>query len=520
MNKDLIAELLSAGIRVPDSIRGRKGGAGPADGRAFLLNGLAVNIPIAAAYVADSPYQLRSHGEGYILLKNGTEIGPIGIVPAPHFYQGQTADGIGYSQIALLHGKDCLATTVNQRCFHWQTGQRCKFCGTEISLHNGRTIATKRPGQLVEVARYAQKMDGVSHVVLTSGTGDPPGSEIPYLARRAEAIKQATGLPVHVQFIPPKNLDLLDVLLTSGVDTVGIHIESFDSQILARLAPAKAAIGLQHYERTWKKAVALFGPNQVSSFLIAGLGESPASIVWGSEILADLGVYPFVVPFRPIPGSRMENNLPPDSRTMMRIYTAVARILKHKGLAASLCKAGCVRCGACSALPAFESRPAPLICHSVRTEREKAEAYAIRHEVFVKEQKLFEESDVDANDAVGTLLVAKKRSTIIGTVRIYPVGDREKGPWIGGRLAVRRGHRVSMAGALLVKEAMKRVKKKGCTRFTAHIQESNVPFFEKLGWKPVGALENYVSRPHQLMEADLGQVPEDLELSSLRSQLE
>jgi putative N-acetyltransferase (TIGR04045 family) len=151
-----------------------------------------------------------------------------------------------------------------------------------------------------------------------------------------------------------------------------------------------------------------------------------------------------------------------------------------------------------------------LICHSVRTEREKAEAYAIRHEVFVKEQKLFEESDVDANDAVGTLLVAKKRSTIIGTVRIYPAGDREKGPWIGGRLAVRRGHRVSMAGALLVKEAMKRVKKKGCTRFTAHIQESNVPFFEKLGWKPVGALENYVSRPHQLMEADLGQVPEGL----------
>jgi hypothetical protein len=36
-----------------------------------------------------------------------------------------------------------------------------------------------------------------------------------------------------------------------------------------------------------------------------------------------------------------------------------------------------------------------------------------------------------------------------------------------------------MAGALLVKEAMKRVKKKGCTRFTAHIQENNVSFFKK-----------------------------------------
>jgi len=150
-----------------------------------------------------------------------------------------------------------------------------------------------------------------------------------------------------------------------------------------------------------------------------------------------------------------------------------------------------------------------LICHSVRTEKEKAKAYAIRHEVFVKEQKLFEETDIDDNDAVGTLLVAQKRAAIIGTVRVYPAGDTEKGHWIGGRLAVRQGHRVSMAGALLVKEAMKRVKKKGCTRFTAHIQESNVSFFKKLGWKPVGPLENYVNRPHQLMEADLGQVPED-----------
>jgi hypothetical protein len=32
--------------------------------------------------------------------------------------------------------------------------------------------------------------------------------------------------------------------------------------------------------------------------------------------------------------------------------------------------------------------------------------------VFVKEQKLFEETDVDEKDAVGTLLVAKNRSAI------------------------------------------------------------------------------------------------------------
>ncbi len=132
---------------------------------------------------------------------------------------------------------------------------------------------------------------------------------------------------------------------------------------------------------------------------------------------------------------------------MTRSYTAVARILNQKGLAAFLCKAGCVPCGACSALAAYESEPAALTCHSVRNDRKKAEAYEIRHEVFVKEQKLFEETDVDEKDAAGTLLVAKKRSAIIGTVHIYPAGETENWHWIGGRLAVRQGHRASMAGA-------------------------------------------------------------------------
>ncbi len=90
--------------------------------------------------------------------------------------------------------------------------------------------------------------------------------------------------------------------------------------------------------------------------------------------------------------------------------------------------------------------------------------YEILHEVFVKDQKLFEETDVHEKDAMGALLVAQKRSDIVGTVRIYPAGYTENGHWIGGRLAVRQGHRASMAGALLVKEAMKRVKMKGCSR--------------------------------------------------------
>lgn len=506
--RNLVTELQSVGIRVPENIDGRNGGAGPAEGRAFLIEQVPVNIPISGDYVKLSPFSLKRSGAGYLLQKGKEEIGPIGIVAEPQFYEHSTAQGISYRKIALLHGNDCLATTVLQRCVHWRTSNQCAFCATEATADNGNTIEKKTPGQLAEVARAARDRDGVTHMVLTSGTGNPPGSELSYLANCVTAIKSAANIPLHVQFAPPAESGLLDELKDAGTDTVGIHIESFDRETLKRWAPAKARIGRGCYEDTWKRAVALFGENQVSSFLIVGLGESPESIVWGSEYLADLGVYPFVVPLRPTQGSRMKDQVPPDSDTMKRIYEAVAGILSRKGLSARKSKAGCVRCGACSALSSYEKKPSRLLCHSARNDWEKKQAFEIRNEVFVTEQGLFADSDRDAIDEVCLHLVVRSDQDVVGTVRVFR-GSNGAGHWVGGRLAVRKEYRTTRAGMLLVKEAMKRVKKKGCNHFSARIQEKNVRFFTRLGWKPIGPLEYYCGRPHVLMQADLNLVPND-----------
>jgi len=68
-----------------------------------------------------------------------------------------------------------------------------------------------------------------------------------------------------------------------------------------------------------------------------------------------LGVYPFLVPLRPIPGSLLENALPPAPELMIGIYEEVSEILKGCGIFSKKNKAGCVLCGACSALPVFET---------------------------------------------------------------------------------------------------------------------------------------------------------------------
>lgn len=510
--KELITEIQSRGIRVPETIMGRSGGSGPAEGRAFLIGGVPVNVPISAGYTSDSPFALADEGSGrYMLLKHGQPVASITVVPVPRFYRQVDSNAIPYKKIALLHGRDCLATTVLQHCVNWNNGRRCAFCATQISLEKNTTIARKTPGQLAEVARSAAATDGVGHVVLTSGTGDPPGSEIPYMAECVAAIKAAVALPVHVQFLPPDDLGLMDQLKAAGVDSVGIHIETFHLPTLERVAPAKARIGIVRYETAWRRAVSLFGPNQVSSFLIVGLGEPPDAVVSGSEVLADLGVYPFVVPLRPIPGSWLQNHRPPDAELMGQIYSAVANVLRRKGLSSKLNLAGCVRCGACSALSLYERPCDQIVYHSARTEDEKSQALAIRHAVFVEEQRLFAGSDVDEHDRSAILLVARKNSRIIGTVRIYPEDSQGNGHWVGGRLAVHRDFRVFRVGAGLVREAMRRVKKRGCTAFSAHIQEKNVRFFQKLGWAAVGPMEVYCGCPHQLMLADLSRIPVDFE---------
>lgn len=502
----IITEIQSLGVKVAMDSPNRKVGAGPAEGGTLLVREMPVHVPFSSDFVSKSPYALRQDDGESWLVKNGRFLLPATIVPRPKFYDLVTKDKIPYSKIALLHGRDCIASTVLQTCVYWNSDKRCQFCGIELSFSCGQTTRAKTPAQLGEVIGKARDLDSISHVVLTTGAAHPPGTEIDYLGECAKAIKEVCDIPVHVQFAPPTDDGKLHELKTAGVDTVGIHIESFDFDVLSKLAPAKAAIGFKRYERAWNSAVQVYGHNQVSSFLLVGLGETEESIVRGSQFLADRGVYPFVLPFRPIPGSMMQDHSTPDQESMKRLYEKTVEILRKNGLSSENSLAGCVRCGACSALHAYEQEGKyGLICRPAKNKSEITAALKIRSEVFVEEQHLFETSDVDENDSKSTHIIAKYNDEIIGTVRVFPeksVGNH----WVGGRLAVKKASRDKQAGALLVKEAMSYVKRLGCTRFTAYIQEQNVHFFLLLGWSAVGPIEIYHGKPHQLMEADLNKV--------------
>ena len=349
----LITELQSRGLRVERPFETRRGGAGPADAGMIWVEGVAVTVPVGASYVAGSPFVLRREDEGWGIYREGARVATADPLERPRFYDLATADGIPYWKIALLH-LDSLASTVLQTCTYWGTSDQCAFCGIELSLQADRTIAVKRPDQLAEVAVAAKELDQVVDVTLTTGSTAAPDRGARYLGRCARAIKQATGLPIEGQFEPPADLGVLDEVHDDGLDSVGMHVESFDPEVLARIAPGKARTGIDGYFRAWERAVEVFGAGQVSTYVILGMGEDPEVTVDGCRRAVDIGVYPFVVPLRPVPGSLMGDCMPPSADYMDRVYRQVAPYLVARGLGSGDVRAGCARCQACSAISLLE----------------------------------------------------------------------------------------------------------------------------------------------------------------------
>jgi radical SAM protein (TIGR04043 family) len=315
-------------------------------------------VPILNHASALSPYaaHVSPGGRGATLFRAGEALAELTFPHQPRFYGLSTADGIPYWKIATLHSTDVLATTVLQTCTRYGNRETaCQFCAIGQSLAAKSTIPEKTPAQLAEVARAAAELDGVKHVVLTTGTPRTPDRGAQVLADAARAIKAASGLPVQAQCEPPADFGWFDRLRASGVDSLGLHLEAVTERVRRRIMPGKAEVPVSVYLEAFAAATRVFGRGQVSTYILAGLGDTREEILEMCERLVQLGVYPFVVPFVPIAGTALEHEATPEPRFLKGLLDDVASLLARYELRSSDIKAGCGRCGACSTLKAREA---------------------------------------------------------------------------------------------------------------------------------------------------------------------
>lgn len=358
----LITELQSFGLRLSEPNAGvpsRRGGAGPSDHKAVTIDGHTVMIPVHTASSWSSPFIASSAGVDGVsrLTRDGATVGTISFPRQPRFYKLQTLDGIPYSKIATLHGADVLATTVLQSCIRYESRRKtCKFCAIGQSLAAGRTILRKTPAQLAEVARAAVLLDGVKHMVMTTGTPNATDRGAQILCESAFAIKNAVDLPIQAQCEPPDDDKWFNRMKDAGVDSLGMHLEVVTPAVRERIMPGKASVSLERYFSAFDAAVRVFGHGQVSTYILAGLGDSGEDILRICERLVAIGVYPFVVPFVPIAGTPLEDHLAPSPEFMRGVLSPLADLLAAGGLRSADIKAGCGRCGACSSLSTYERK--------------------------------------------------------------------------------------------------------------------------------------------------------------------
>ena len=128
-------------------------------------------------------------------------------------------------------------------------------------------------------------------------------------------------------------------------------------------------------------------------------------------------------------------------------------------------------------------------------------ASAIRQEVFVQEQQIPAELELDAADASAWHAVACNRlGHAVGTGRLL---QESAGVGRIGRMAVRRALRGSGVGRALLNALVEAARARGDHEVCLHSQASAVAFYRRAGFEPVGPVFVEAGIEHQTMRLGL-----------------
>ncbi|OUS38057.1 drug:proton antiporter [Rhodobacterales bacterium 56_14_T64] len=126
--------------------------------------------------------------------------------------------------------------------------------------------------------------------------------------------------------------------------------------------------------------------------------------------------------------------------------------------------------------------------------------FALRHQIFVGEQGVPMEEELDDLDQTATHLLAKENDTAVGTARVVYHGEFAK----IGRVCVLKSARGTGLGAKLIKAAVQIAKEQpGVTKAKLGAQLHAIGFYENLGFSVYGPIYLDAGIEHRDMVLDL-----------------
>jgi predicted GNAT family N-acyltransferase len=131
----------------------------------------------------------------------------------------------------------------------------------------------------------------------------------------------------------------------------------------------------------------------------------------------------------------------------------------------------------------------------VASKTELKKAFGIRLRVFVREQGVPREIELDSDDEKAMHLLAFVQGKAVGTARVVVKGRAAK----VGRMAVLKTYRRGGIGKELLKRALKLAKTRGVNHIYLHAQLSVIGFYENFGFRPQGGVFMEAGIPHRKM---------------------
>jgi predicted GNAT family N-acyltransferase len=124
------------------------------------------------------------------------------------------------------------------------------------------------------------------------------------------------------------------------------------------------------------------------------------------------------------------------------------------------------------------------------------EAFEVRKAVFILEQGVPEEMEIDEFDPASIHILAYSNHSCVGTARLIL---NEDGSGQIGRMAILSEFRNKGLGRQIMKKLLEIAQLKGLASLFLHAQVNAIPFYEKLGFQAVGATYDEAGIPHRNM---------------------
>ena len=128
--------------------------------------------------------------------------------------------------------------------------------------------------------------------------------------------------------------------------------------------------------------------------------------------------------------------------------------------------------------------------------RARAAASRIRLAVFVEEQRVPAEIEMDDHDAASVHALAYEDGAAVGTGRLLPDGHI-------GRMAVLKTHRARGVGGTILKALIAEARRRGMHEVVLSAQTHALEFYRKHGFEARGAAYMEAGIPHREMRRAL-----------------